>query len=274
MKDKLTIISSFNRPHSKSNKDYEKCARRFAWSIRNNGGKCSNCDIMFWCDEEQVPSIETIDFLKNLGCKFMYGEVVLKEPTSFGSWTSKLYCIEQCYFDTEFGVFIDIDYYCNGDFSALFEQDFDVAASAMNFSHNFAASPERDIRMWEQYYTYFGMSRPTETIITYVDKKPSNFYFSSSIIFYRNNIGFQKTYKDIASNIRISNLNFNGKRFSQTAIPLTIKMLGCKGYRLPRHMAYMYHLNEYKLENDEKDPVLIHYCDNIVTQIPKEKWNI
>jgi hypothetical protein len=269
----LTIISSFNANLPKINKDYEASARRFAYSIRKNGGKCKDCRIIFWIDRENPPTPDTICYLVDLGCDFVYGDVVLKQPTPAGSWSSKLYAVNECNFYTPYAVWMDIDFYCLGDFSELLEGEFDIAVPPMNLVTNFGAS-EQENEMWRKYFSYFGLPAPTERITTHVDKKPGNFYFTSSIMVYKNNINFGFLYKTISSQIRISSLPYNDKRFSQTAVPILIKLHNLKYKILPRHLAYMYHLNDYQLRNDEKVPILVHYCDNKIDEVADEDWNI
>jgi hypothetical protein len=153
-----------------------------------------------------------------------------------------------------------------------------VTAPPMNLITNFGAHPERDFDMWMEYYKYFGLyyKQPAYApgIVTHVDKKLGWFYFTSSIMTWEPGIGFERDYFDISKDLFNSGLQDCQKRYTQTSVPLTILKNNYTWGTLPRHLAYLYHLNSYKLENDEKYPALIHYCDNRVTEISDKNWNV
>lgn len=266
-----TIVTSFNRTESKIGKVYEQCALRFMKSLRKNGGQCKDLPVKIWIDKEKKPDKYYIDTLLGFGnCELFYGNLEIPQPTKSGSTSSKLYAVSECRSTTKYAAWMDIDFFFLDDFSWLFEQDVDILAPTMNLQSNFGAS-EKFSDMWDKYYAYFGLTRPDHTVTTLVDKKPSNFYFTSGLMVYKTNVGFEDTYKNVCDRIYYSDLPYNDFRFSQTAVPITINMLNLSWKQILKRYYHMYHLNNYSLDDDT---VIVHYCADVVKEIPSLEWNV
>lgn len=279
------IISAFNKtPDWIKHKSYEECAIRFARSLRKNGGALRDAPVIFYVDTVYIPDDKVLDVLeREYGIMFYhYNDRDMVIQSGAGSWSPKIYAVK--HLQSTFppacthGIWIDIDYYVNGDLHELEELcDYaDVCAPPMNLITNFGAHPERDREMWESYYDYFELPASLEipSVQTHVDKKMGWFYFTSSIMTWKIGIGFEQSYFDISKALFNSGLQDCQKRYTQTSVPLTILKNGYTWDTIPRHLAYLYHLNGYKLENDEKYPALIHYCCNRVTEISDKNWNV
>ncbi len=269
----ITIVSAFNEPTYIA-KDYIACARRFMYSLRRNGGKVKDVPVILWVENEVKPSIEVVNDLENTyGAKIIGGDGDIKGPSSYGSWFQKCNAVKDAKLNTTHGLWLDIDYYFMGDFSEMLDYECDIAASPMNFLHNFGSSSTED-KMWDSYYKYFKLTRPDSKIRTAIDRLPGNFYFTSSVILYNNTIDFGNKYRDLTFELFNSGLPFCEKRHSQTSIPLLIVKYGWKYKVIPIHLSYMYNLNDYNLLGGDKDPVLVHYCDNRIEEVSDGDWNM
>lgn len=281
----VTFISAFNRtPSWITSKSYESCAIRLARSLRQNGRALKDADLIFFIDRKHRPDNKVIcKLVYDYGCMISYyNNTELPMQSDAGSWSPKIYAVKESNnilipADTH-RCWIDCDYYVNDDFSELLDiaQSAQVTAPPMNLITNFGAHPERDREMWESYYDYFELPASLEipSVQTHVDKKMGWFYFTSSIMTWKIGIGFEQSYFDISKALFNSGLQDCQKRYTQTSVPLTILKNGYTWDVIPRHLAYLYHLNGYKLENDEKYPALIHYCCNRVTEISDKNWNV
>ena len=265
-----TIITAFNKSPFPEIKKYEECAIRFVRSIRINGGACCNIPIIIWYDRLNKPDDKYFDILSSFGCEFVSGTVEIPQPSKSGSWSSKLYALNDCMPNTKYSAWFDVDIYVLSDFSWLFKQPEDVLIAPMQLITNFAASSEYD-DMWNMYYNYFELQRPEIKILTVVDKKPSHLYGTSGLFVFKNDLNFGKEYKEVASKLYYSGLPYCDKRYNQTAIPITIIKNKLTWNIIPKKYHHLYHLNNYKLDNDT---VICHYCDNIINEISKDMWNV
>lgn len=244
------------------------------YSLRKFGGEMKHTPVILYIEEGAEPSSDDMfELIDDYRAKLIFGTPDFKGQSKYGSWFNKCSAVADAKFDTTHGLWMDIDYYINGDFSELLSFNCDIAVPPMNLITNFGATPE-DSDMWNTYYEYFNIPRPSTQIKTAVDKKMGSFYFTSSIMLYKNDIRFGKIYKLWSLALLQSGLPFCEKRFSQTSIPLIITKYGLDYKVMPRHLSYMYHLNDYTLKCTGKDPVLIHYCDNRITEIEDEYWDI
>jgi len=277
----ITFVSAFNRtPEWIPQKSYEECALRLVRTLRKNGGKLRDSKVIFWIDAEFEPEEKYMQALADMDCVLLVSDarkIVLQ--SNDGSWSTKVYAIRdtESMIDTSHVAWIDADYYVNGDLSELLSiaEQVGVSAPPMNLVTNFGAG-EADRSMWEAYYRHFEINLnvldwPEYKVRTHVDKMMSFFYFTSSLITWKRRIGFEESYAKIALELFDSGLPFCQKRYNQTAIPMTILKNDYSWNSLPRHLAYMYHLNGYKLDNGEQEPKLIHYCCNKVHQLPDFK---
>jgi len=270
----VTIVSAFNG-NKYAEKDYQACAIRFMKSLRNNGGACKDLPVIFWVDKEAMPSRKVIDVLeKEYGCTLIYGKCDIQHPQPTGSWEHKVNAVDESakHIKTEFTALIDVDMYFVSDPSELLETEAQISVAPMTYLSNFGASPEQDA-MWDQYYSFFKLNRPTTKIQT-LDKKWGNFYFTSAIIVFKNDIEFGANFRGMYLRLYTSGLPDCQKRTSQTILPIMITKHGWTYRVLPRHLHYLYHLNNYQLENNEKMPVLVHYCDNVIKEISPIEWSV
>lgn len=269
-----TIISAFNKtPEMVKNKNYEECAIRFVRSIRENGGKCKNIPIKFWIDGNLMPSNITIKRLLDYNCSITLGKLKIPQPSKGGSWSSKLQALDECKIDTKYGIWMDTDMYITRGFTGLLECNSDVKMTPVSLVHNFGAS-DNENKMWDKYYDYFKLKRPDTKIKTHVDKKLGNFYFTSSLIMFKSDLDFGKKYYKFAKRLYDSDLPHNEKRYVQTVLPLMIVKYGWTYETVPIQFCYLYHLNNYTLGDHKLPPAIIHYCDNRITEIPDDKWNV
>lgn len=270
-KKDITILSLFSGKNK--GKDYEACARRFVDSFRRNVSK--NIPIILWVNENNLPKISTINFVESYNnVELVYGINSEPEPTKDGSWICKVDAIYDCDIHTKYCWYLDIDMYFYRDPFNLIYFDFDLMAPPMNYSHNFGAS-SKFTNMWEQYYNYFGLEWDGKRKLkTNVDKKLGNFYFNSSSMIYRTDINFDEKYKNHAIKLLKSGLPHCTKRFSQTCLPIIVDKYKLKYKPMGRLLHYMYHLNNYTLENDDGEPSIIHYCDNRIKEILDEHWEV
>lgn len=285
----ISFISAFNRtPEWIKHKSYEECAIRLLRSLRKNGGLLKDAHFHFFIDSEHKPDEAVISELKKLRCFiWYYGDRDMVMQSDAGSWSPKIYAVKHSagvtHGDTTHCVWIDCDYYVNGDLRELKQiaESAQVTAPPMNLVTNFGAHPERDFFMWQSYYQYFNILYKDQDnnvipprVKTHVDKKDGWFYFTSSIMTWEPGLGFEREYFNTSKYLFNSGLQDCQKRYTQTSVPLTILKNGYTWDVIPRHLAYMYHLNGYKLENDEQYPVLIHYGDNVVTEISPKRWEV
>jgi len=278
----ITFISAFNKtPGWIKQKSYEECAIRLARSLRQNGKFLSDAELYFYVDADLEPDSVVLDLLEdeyNCGI-ILYNDNDMVLQSDAGSWSPKIYAAKHsadiAYLNTHIA-WVDCDYYVNGDLSELMEiaESAQVTAPPMNLITNFGAHPDRDREMWRSYYEYFDVEDNWSYVKTHVDKKLGWFYFTSSIMTWKTGIGFEDTYFNISKELFNSGLVDCQKRYTQTSVPLTILKQHYTWNTIPRHLAYMYHLNDYKLENDEKYPKLIHYCDNKVSEISPKNWDV
>lgn len=266
--DKLSIVSAFNLP-AFGKKDYEECARRLAKSLRTNGGLCKDIPLYFWIDKKIGAHSKTVGFLKEYNANIIFGKAKYSAPTKYGSWYQKLEALDDCskLINTKYTIWLDTDYYVKNDFSDIIDNE-DIAVAPMNLITNFGANNDYD-EMWSQYYKYFNVSPSKEKVLTAIDHQPSHLYFTSSIIVFKNSLNFPEIYKNMGTKLLESGLIYCEKRFNQTILPIIITKYNLKWKRLSRDYSYLYHLNNYKLRGSEK---LIHYCDNVIKEIPESQW--
>lgn len=280
----ITLVSAFNAtPDWITQKSYEACALRLAYSLRKNGGSLSDIPLIFFVQPDYYPQDDTVDRLLNeFNCQVYDTMKYRRLPmqSSSGSWSPKIYAVEaaQHYIKTPMACWIDCDYYVMDDFSELVDigRRVGVAAPPMNLISNFGAGPDY-LDMWEKYYDHFDIPLDLLYLSKYkvetYDGGVGFFYFTSSVMTWKTGIGFEKTYFDISYKLINSGLPYCDKRYTQTSVPLTILKNGYSWDVIPKHLAYMYHLQGYDLNNDP-EPVLVHYGDNLVTEIPDKDWNV
>lgn len=247
-------------------KDYESMAVRLAKSIRNNGGECSDCDIVFWHDWHYPPSDKTVRKLKLYDCKFVAGETPIKElPLSNKIAACSLH------FDTDYTLWMDTDMYVLKDFSALFETDKDILVTPVSYSTSQWAR-EEDIPLWDEYYNHFGLQRPDTKIRTNVDKKLGNFYFSSGLIGFRSSISFGAAYFMAVQGILATEVADKQDAVTQTAIPILLTKFNLSYQIIPGKYHYVYSVHNHRLEDD--DVAIVHYQGDRIKEVSDKAWSI
>lgn len=261
----LTVVTTCHRQFTENDapRFYEKHGhKRFdistvklVESIRKNGGQLKDCKIKVWIPRKFRPFDEVTEFLIDNGCQLEYGEWLIPAfPNS-----SK---IDACSmnFDTQYVMWIDSDSYVLKDFSGAFRfmNAFDVSFPPMSLITNFGASKEED-ELWKKYYEYFDLRQPTTKIQTLIDKQFGNFYFTSAIMVFKNNLHFGKWYRHFVTELFVSDLPRKDFRFSQTVLSLMVQENEWRVKPMLKKYAHLYHLNNYSVE---PDTALVHYADD------------
>lgn len=195
-------------------KNYGVCAIRLARSLRANGGKCKDMDLVFWHPNNNVPPDRILNELKSLGCRIVGMEVPVSTDDisvrlgiggiakDHKSYCDSIFCtLGACKleFPTDYTLFLNVDCYVTGDFSGIFENiDTDMAVMPAQWSYEMWCR-EEDMLKVDEFYKAFGISRNKELrTVSQVDEKDCNFYFYSTAIMYKNGIEFGKKYEEAA----------------------------------------------------------------------------
>jgi hypothetical protein len=281
MKNEVTIISTCEK---RENKDFETMSKRLVHSIRTNGGKYKDVDIVMWHCDEAVPSDETKSRLSDTGCTVVEGKPFNALAIEGGEGGcepvgNKIMAVNTPV-STEYSLWMDADMYVldTSRFEALLDMTVDVAAAgAENTFHRWARldSPEED-RSWAKFYELAGIDPPSEQFVGGLDGEPCNFYFNSALVFFKNGRGFPEAWADIARLIRASGMPHCAESWSQTSLTVAAVKTADTTARLPS--AY----NGYWSRYGEKsfDQVILHYQDQehairkIMGDDPRVKWDI
>ena len=160
---KVTIISACEH---REDKDFEPMSRRLVYSIRTNGGKYKDSDIIMWHSEDAAPSTETKAWLVDAGCIVVAGQPLnarsIKgdcEPIG-----NKIMAANTPV-STEYSLWIDTDMYVldTALFEALLDRTVDVAAVGTEYAfHRWARMdlPDED-RSWAKFYALAGIDPPS-----------------------------------------------------------------------------------------------------------------
>ena len=255
----VTIISTCEK---RENQDYETMARRLVHSIRTNGGKYKNVDIIMWHSNEAVPSDATKSWLFNAGCAVVEGEPLNAlaiggeggcEPVG-----NKIMAVNTPV-STKYSLWVDADMYVLDSlrFESLLDRTVDVAACGTEYTfHRWARldSPAED-RSWAKFYELAEVEPPSERFVGGLDGKPCNFYFNSALVFFKNGRGFVGAWKDIARLIRSSGEPNCQHNFTQTALTVAAIKTANVTERLPS--PYNAYWSRYKEKSF--DQALLHY---------------
>ena len=261
----LTVVTTCHRQFTESDpprfyekhshKNFEISTVKLVESIRKNGGQLKDCKIKVWIPRKFKPADKTIEWLLDQDCQLEYGDWCIPAyPNS-----SK---IDACNmkFDTDYVMWIDSDSLVLKDFSDAFRDmnSFDVSFPAMNLITNFGAGVKED-KLWKKDYEYFQLKQPINKIATLIDKKLGNFYFTSAVMIFKNNLHFGKWYKHFVKELFASELPRKDFRFSQTTLSLMATEQKWKVKPMAKKHAHLYHLNGYAVE---PDTAIVHYADD------------
>ena len=263
----LTVVTTCHRQFTESDpprfyekhshKNFEISTVKLVESIRKNGGGLKDCKIKVWIPFKFRPADKTTEFLIDNGCQLEYEDdwLIPAYPNS-----SKINACNMK-FDTEYIFWMDSDSYVLNDFSGAFQfmSAFDVSFLPMNLITNFGASKEEDT-LWKKYYEYFKLEQSTTKIETLIDKKWGHFYFTSAMIIFKNNLHFGKWYTHFVKELFASELPRKDFRFSQTVLSLMAIEQEWKVKPMSKKYGHMFHLNNYKIENDT---AICHFCDDM-----------
>ncbi len=274
----VTIISTCEH---REEKDFEPMARRLVHSIRTNGGKYKDVDIVMWHSNEAVPSDETKTWLSNAGCSVVEGE-----PLNARSVEGDIEPIGNKIMaantpvSTEYSLWMDSDMYVLDPlrFEALLDKTVDVAACGTEFSyHRWARMdlPDED-RSWARFYALAKVEPPREQFVGGLDGEPCNFYFNSALVFFKNGRGFAPAWRDIARLIRVSGDENCRHNFTQTALTVTAVKTADTTERLPS--PYNAYWSMYWEESFNQ--AILHYQGNEMNikakmgDDPRVKWDV
>ena len=248
-------------PHPKN---YEPYAIRLAKSIRKNGGKYKDVPIKMWFGEDAIPSFESSNTLRNLGCELVPGVCVHPNHPVYNKITASA-----MHFDTDYAVWMDSDMYVMGDLTELLNCDKEVLVSPDQKSTHRWSSSEQD-PLWEKIYEVLNVERPLKKIPCHIDSSVGNFYFCSGLFQFDTGIGFPEMYEQCASKI----MSLGGpflENFTQTGLGMAVHKGGYTYDLIPEKYHYFYALHDRKLAEDTQ---IVHYQDNRVTEIPDKEWNV
>ncbi len=275
---KVTIISACEH---REDKDFEPMSRRLVHSIRTNGGKYKNTDIVMWHAQEASPSAETKAWLVDAGCTVVAGEPLnARSVEGDCEPIGNKIMAANTPVSTEYSLWIDTDMYVLDTvrFEALLDKTVDVAAVGTEYSYHRWARldlPDED-RSWAKFYALAGVDPPSERFVGGIDGKPCNFYFNSALVFFKNGRGFAAAWRDIARAIRGSGDENCRHNFTQTALTIAAAKTADTWERLPSpYNAYwsMYWEKSF-------DQAILHYQGNEMNirnkmgDDPRVKWDV
>ena len=273
-------------------KDYGICAIRLARSLRKNGGKCKDMDLVFWYPENNPPPKSIIDELKKLNCNVMSNNVAvsshevmtsLEVPSNIAkdpiSYTDSIFCtLSACQleFSTDYTLCLNVDCYIMGDFSGIF-QDLDSDLSVMPAQWSFESwCREEDMEKVDEFYGAFGYNRDKSLkTISQVDKKECNFYFYSTAILYKNGIGFGSKYEEAARAV-LSRIDGVRKDhlclvLIQVPIGMVIQKYNLSHTVIPLDLIWNYAPQGHTIIGS---PAIVHYQWQEFPGIQKEIWEV
>jgi len=260
--DNLTIITSCeSKPDG--HKDYAEMAVRLAYSVRKNGGKAKDVPIVMWYGEDLPPSADKRAILEGFGCKLVAGKVRYPDKRLFNKVTAMATPV-----DTEYSLWVDTDIYVLKDFSGMLEGTPDISASPTNYCfHRWANF--KDKPKWDEFYRSAGMVNPDKTLLTDMDQKEGIFYLCSGLVLFKNGINFPETYFECAEAVLASSVENRVENFSQTSLTVATVKGDYKFKVFPEKYQVYYALSKRIYD----DTILVHYQDNVVTEIPESDWN-
>ena len=268
MDRKVTIVSSCEskRGGFVHNKEYGDKAVRLAYSIRTNGGKYKDSDIIMWYADDAAPGSHIIHKLQRLGCKVVCGTTYLEDEPIANKIEAS--CIDV---DSEYVLWMDSDMYVldAAGFEQLFSCGTDFAAVTSAFGHHKWATFD-DMGTWRSFYELLGIAPPQETFITGLDRKECVFYFNSALVLFKTGFSFAQIWKDIARKVRYSGIKDAEKNFTQTSLTLTVLKTGCSYTVLPASYNAYYALQKEK----SFEGIILHYQDNVIDNNKKVLWDI
>ena len=262
-----TIVSVCDAPENYVPwyKDYPEMAVRLARSIRKNGGSLKDSDLVFWYGEDRKPRQYVIDNLLDLGARLVSGKCPYPPDR-----VSNQFSASQVKCNTDYILWLDADMYVNRPLDGLLDIDTDVAMAPDVFSHHTWSASEWD-PYWDNFYKYFGVSRP-DKIISHVDKKPINFYYNNAVTLFKNGIGFPELWQDTALKLINSGLPNCKHIWYMVATSLAVLRGNYTITPLPETLHYIYCIRKYELNGD---PSIIHYQNSdSITQVSPEDWKI
>lgn len=265
--DRITIVSSCEavRGTAVYNKDYEKKAIRLVHSIRENGGKYKDANIVMWYAGEVAPSHNTFVRLKDMGCVLVEGETYIPEDPVANKMTAC--CVPN---DSKYTMWMDSDMYVLGttEFESLIELNTDFAAVSTEYSFHRWASSEEDAS-WAELYKLAGVDKPTEKFITGLDGGEGTFYFNSALVLFRNGMGFPEEWRRLGKLVRFSGIDKSEHNFTQTSLTLAVLRVGCTYKQLPQTYNAYYALQK----EDSLNCAILHYQDNVINDT-RVVWNV
>lgn len=264
----LTIVSACEESRGAVNqKNYIEQAIRLVYSLRKNGGVYKDAKVVFCYGKDYKPSDEICEYLSKQNCEFV--EVEMIDNDYFPSIKVSACSLS---FQTDYAMWIDTDVYIRKDFSEIIEfmffNDIDIAVSPVSFAHHRWARKE-DAEELKMLYKAVGIEWRERKCFTHIDRKESNFYFSSGIIIFRTQSNFSKCYREVYYKIR-DKVDRSSSR-TQVALAIAIDYGKLKVLQLPERYHYVYATRNHRLIGD---PYIVHYQDNIVKEIPAEDWFI
>jgi hypothetical protein len=227
---KVTIVSGCERREvNMLHKNYEPMSKRLVYSIRTNGGKYKDVNIVMWHAEGCAPSTETKAWLRDTGCEVVAGEPLGGNCEPVGNKIAAA-CTPV---STEYSLWIDSDMYVLNTslFEQLLDKTVDVAAVGPEREFQRWAS-SKDAATWEKFYKLVGVAPPTGKFTegwgeedniyrTHLrDGTPCNVYFNSAVVFFKNGRGFPQAWREIARAIRASGIENCQHNFTQTALTI------------------------------------------------------
>lgn len=269
MKNSVTIISGCERREvNVHHKNYEPLARRLVHSIRTNGGKYKDVDIVMWHAEEFAPSVETQEWLTNAGCTVIAGEPLGHGCEPVGN---KIVAANTPV-STEYSLWIDSDMYVLDTqlFEALLDRTVDVAAVGPEYGFQGWAGP-KDVPIWNQFYELLGVEPPTEKFVGSMGNDPCNFYFNSALVLFKNGRGFPEAWRDIAIAIRNSGIENCERNFTQTSLTVAAVKTADTWEQLPGTYNAYWSIRK----NQALDCAILHYQTNEKRiKDPRIKWDV
>ena len=194
------------------------------------------------------PSTTTLTQLEDLGVKITYTPNPINTNYPIGN---KISCLAV---DTDADkiIFLDSDTLCCRDFEGddRFNIDFNSKpADVSSFS--------KDENNWNYIYTKFGLSIPTERVLTTVSHELSLPYFNAGMIAVNNNCNFGQAWADICREID-NDPKITNKRpwLDQVGLPVTVKKLGLEYDCLDDRFNYPAHMISL---NHQEPPYFCHY---------------
>lgn len=243
-------------------KDYETMSVRLARSIRNNGGRLKDCDIVMWYGEDVPPKKEIADKLRGYGCRLVSGTCAIPtDPTSNQFTASNVKC------NTDYVMWVDCDSYVNGDLGGLMEIGSDVSMIPDHRAGHTWASSEWDDN-WDLFYKYFNVEKPPK-ILSLEGRNPMNFYYNNAITLFKNGIGFAEMWEDTA--LKLLDSGIKNSTFMWWMVATTLAVLRGKYslIELSEDFNYAYAIHGAKLIGS---PSIIHYQGQRIGQISDEEW--